>query len=104
MRIRDNYHLIGRYRGPTHSNCDLNYKDSFYIPIILHNLLSYDSHFIIKEITITFRGKIDILPITKEKYISFTKHVKDIAEKSDFRNCVKLRIVLNYSSSIRTNF
>jgi len=24
-------HLIGRYRGPAHSNNNLNYKDSFYI-------------------------------------------------------------------------
>jgi len=36
-RIRDHCHLIGRYRGPAHSNCNLNYKDSFYIPIVLYS-------------------------------------------------------------------
>jgi len=35
---------------------------------------------LIKEIAITFEDKIDVLPITKEKYISFTKHVKDIGK------------------------
>jgi len=35
---------------------------------------------------------IDVLPITKEKYISFTKHVQDTIKK-EFRNCVKLRFI-----------
>jgi len=95
-RIRDHCHLTGRYRGPAHSNCNLNYKNLFYIPIVFHNLLGYDSHFIIKEIATTFESKIDVLSITKEKYISFTKHVKDITEKSDFRNCIKLRFIDSY--------
>jgi len=95
-RIRDHCHLTGRYRGPAHANCNLNYKNSFYIPIVFHNLSGYDSHFIIKEIATTFEGKIDVLPITKEKYISFTKYVKDITEKSDFRNCIKLRFIDSY--------
>jgi len=46
MRICDHCHLIGRYRGLAHANCNLNYKNSFYIPIIFHNLSSYDAHFI----------------------------------------------------------
>ncbi|KAG5342008.1 DPOM polymerase, partial [Acromyrmex heyeri] len=81
-RVRDHCHLIGRYRGPAHSN--LNYKNSFYIPVVFHNLSGYDAHFIIKEIATAYDGHVDILPITKEKYISFTKHVnstKDTNEK-----------------------
>jgi len=58
--IRHHCHLTGRYRSPAHSNCNLNYKNSFYIPIVFHNLSGYDSHFSIKEIaTIIFEGKID---------------------------------------------
>ena len=30
--------ISGRYRDPTHSNCNLNYKNSLYIPIVFHNL------------------------------------------------------------------
>jgi len=90
--LRDHCHLTDRYCGSAHSNYNLNYKDSFYIPIVFHNLSGYNSHFINKEIATAFEGKIDVLPITKEKYISFTKHVKDIAEKSD-SEIVKLRFI-----------
>ncbi|XP_071650009.1 uncharacterized protein [Temnothorax longispinosus] len=95
-RLRDHCHLTGRYRGPAHSTCNLNYKDSHFIPVIFHNLSGYDEHFIIKEIASAFEGKIDVLPITKEKYISFTKHVKDTTERSDSRNDIKLRFIDSY--------
>ena len=95
-RVRDHCHLTGRYRGPAHSNCNLNYKNSLYIPIVFHNLSGYDAHFIIKEIATAYEGRVDVLPITKEKYISFTKHVdstKDKTENNFQRNCVKLRFI-----------
>ncbi|KAG5328923.1 ZFYV9 protein, partial [Acromyrmex charruanus] len=69
-----------------HANCNLNYKNSFYIPIVFHNLSGYDAHFIIKEIATAYEGHVDVL--TKEKYISFTKHVQDTAERADSRKCI----------------
>jgi len=90
MRVRDYCHFTDRYRGPAHSNCNLNYKNSFYIQIVFHNLSGYDAHFIIEEIATAYDGH--VLPITKEKYILFTKHVQDITEKES-RNCVKLRFI-----------
>jgi len=69
IRIRDYCYLTDYYRAPTHFNCNLNYNHSFYIPIVFHNLSGYDLHFIIMEIAIAFEDKIDVLPITKEKYI-----------------------------------
>ena len=67
-RVRDHCHLTGRYRGLAHSNCNLNCKNSFYIPIVFQNLSGYDVHFIIKEIVTAYDGHVDVLPITKEKY------------------------------------
>ncbi|XP_076667931.1 uncharacterized protein LOC143368758 [Andrena cerasifolii] len=95
VRVRDHCHLSGRFRGPAHSECNLNYKNAFYIPIVFHNLSGYDSHFIIEEIATAFEGSVDVLPITKEKYISFTKNVEDTAD-SDSRKCIKLRFIDSY--------
>ncbi|EZA56769.1 hypothetical protein X777_03234 [Ooceraea biroi] len=91
-RVRDHCHLTGQYRGPAHSNCNLNYKDSYTIPIVFHNLSGYDAHFIIKEIATAFEGAIDVLPINKEKYISFTKHVNESDDKK-WRNHVQLQFI-----------
>ncbi|XP_036144452.1 uncharacterized protein LOC118646224 [Monomorium pharaonis] len=96
MRVRDHCHLTGRYRGPAHSLCNLNYQNASYMPVIFHNLSGYDSHFIIKEIATAFKGKTDVLLITKEKYISFTKHVVDTADKLDPHNYIKLRFIDTY--------
>ena len=37
---------------------------------MFHNLSGYDAHFIIKEIVTAYDGNVNLLPITKEKYIS----------------------------------
>ncbi|XP_070521814.1 uncharacterized protein [Cardiocondyla obscurior] len=91
IRVRDHCHLTGRYRGPAHSNCNINYMDSNCIPIVFHNLSGYDAHFIIKEIATAYEGTIELLPITKEKYISFTKNVKSTTDNRN--NCIKLRLI-----------
>ncbi|XP_011858312.1 PREDICTED: uncharacterized protein LOC105555880 [Vollenhovia emeryi] len=92
QRVRDHCHITGRYRGPVHSRCNLNFKTSFVIPVFFHNLSGYDAHFIIKEIANSFEGRVELLPLTKETYISFTKGVQNTSlRKGD--TCVKLRFV-----------
>ncbi|XP_070170724.1 uncharacterized protein [Polyergus mexicanus] len=64
-RVRDHCHLTGRYRGPAHSNYVAN----------------------------AFPGSVEILPITKEMYISFTKNVEDAWDEGRFGKRLKLRFV-----------
>jgi len=78
-RVRYHCHLTGQFRGSENSN--LNYKDSDCIPIVFHNLSSYDAHFIIKEIATTYEGHVELLSITKEKYISFPKNVQSTEDE-----------------------
>ncbi|XP_031777338.1 uncharacterized protein LOC116415884 [Nasonia vitripennis] len=83
-KVRDHCHLTGKYRGPAHATCNLNYQDSKIVPVVFHNLCGYDAHFIITDVSNNFPGQIDLLPLTTEKYISFTKHVENSKIKVRF--------------------
>ncbi|XP_050516328.1 uncharacterized protein LOC126891188 [Diabrotica virgifera virgifera] len=85
-KIRDHNHLIpeNNYRFAAHEGCNINYKDAHTIPVIFHNLSGYDAHFIVTDIATHIKGPVDLLPITKEKYISFTKHINDARIKFRF--------------------
>ena len=56
-KVKDHCHYIGKFRGATHSECNLNYKAQKEIPIIIHNA-SYDTHFIINQLAIEFKGEL----------------------------------------------
>ena len=59
----DHDHLTGKYRGAAYKNCNLNYKIPKFIPVIFHNLTSYDADLFIKILGVT-KGKTAFL-ITK---------------------------------------
>lgn len=80
--VRDHNHFTGHFRGFAHQLCNLHFMKKFVVPIVFHNLSGYDSHFIIKDLA--RRGKISLLPINKEKYISFTLFDSDTEIKFRF--------------------
>ena len=57
------------YREATHSECSINYKDNRTISVVYHQLSRYDAHFLIQEVACAIDGKVNLLSITKEKYI-----------------------------------
>ncbi|CAB3995446.1 Gastrula zinc finger, partial [Paramuricea clavata] len=75
-KVRDHYHVTGKYRGAAHNKCNLNNKLSWKIPVVFHNLRGYDSHLIMQEIG-NFGLEINVIPNNMEKYLSFTlgKHL-----------------------------
>lgn len=96
-RVRDHCQVTGSDRGPAHSSCNLNYRDSHVVLVFFHNLWGYDAHFIIRDIANGIAGNVEILPIMKERYKLVTKNVAETS--SDERKgskCVKLRFVDSY--------
>lgn len=89
IRIHDHCHLTGKYRGAAHNSCNLNYQIAHFIPIVFHNLSGYDSHFLIIDLVKQFEGQVSVIPINKEKYISFSKEVKGTRIKLRFLDSFK---------------
>ncbi len=78
--VRDHCHLTGAYRGAAHNDCNLKLQfrsdkrnQSFFIPVIFHNLKGYDSHFIIKGYSGNEEEeKVSCIPNNMERYMSVT--------------------------------
>ena len=73
-RVRDHYHLAGKFRGAGHEVCNLKYKVPKFFPVVFHNLSCCDSHLFSKTLG-NSDGDISCIPHNEENYISFTKQV-----------------------------
>ena len=69
-KVRDHYHYTGEYRGAAHSICNLKYSVPKKVPIVFHNVSSYDYHFIMKELGEEFKKQFTCLGEYTEKYIT----------------------------------
>ncbi|XP_054277901.1 uncharacterized protein LOC128996535 [Macrosteles quadrilineatus] len=88
-KVRDHMHSTPyTYRGAAHSSCNIRHQEQNTINCYFHNL-SYDSHFIIKELGYDER-EVSVIANSEEKYISFTKY---IPYKKANRGVLKLRFV-----------
>ena len=53
VHVRDHCHITGKFRGSAHQECNLKLRikpEDIKIPAIFHNLIGYDSHFIMQQI------------------------------------------------------
>ena len=87
VRIRDQCHITGKFRGSAHQECNLKLRikpENLKIPVIFHNLRGYDSHFIMQQIGeiankhgyTNRKGEkqylnINAIPNNMEKYMAF---------------------------------
>ena len=71
LKVRDNCHYTGIYRGATHSLCNLRYKIPSYIPAVFHNLSGYDAHLFVREL-VAHTSEMGVIAKNKEDYISFS--------------------------------
>ena len=70
--VRDHDHLTGKFRGPAHQDCNVNYKVPKDFPVVFHNLKNFGGHIIINALqSKMFNHPPSIIAQTLEKYIGF---------------------------------
>ena len=73
-KVQDHCHIVGSYHVGAHNECNLMYrisKSGWKLPVVIHNLKSYDGHLIVKVLKSEF-GKVRVIPQNMEKYLSLT--------------------------------
>ena len=50
LKVKDHIHIIGKYQGSAHQECNLNLSLTKKIPVVFCNLGKYDSPLIFQEI------------------------------------------------------
>ena len=76
QKVIDHCHYTGNFRGAAHSICNLNYKVPKENPVKIHNVSTYDYHFLIKELAEDFNGECECFGENTEKYIIFSVPIK----------------------------
>ncbi|MBO1764952.1 hypothetical protein JQN64_27655, partial [Escherichia coli] len=73
IKCRDHNHFTGKFRSILCVACNFEMRNVSFVPIYFHNL-SYDSHFIVRELGFNTKN-IHVIPNSNEKYISFSKDI-----------------------------
>ena len=94
-KVRDHCHYTRKFRGASHTQCNVRYKVPKEISLVFHNGSTYDYHFIIKQLAEDFKGQFEYLGENTEKYITFSVPIK----KDD--NSKKITYKLNFIDSYR---
>ena len=74
-KVKGHCHYTGKFRGNAYSICNLSYNDQNEIPITIHNA-TYDTHFILNQLAIEFKGELNWIDDNMEKYITFSLPIK----------------------------
>ncbi|GFR16049.1 c2H2-type domain-containing protein [Trichonephila clavata] len=73
IRVRDHYHWGSGYiLGLAHQSCNLNYRATYFVPVVIHNSRNYDTHLILKNLPPNFAKIVNIIPINMEKFTMFS--------------------------------
>ena len=70
-KVKDHDKITVKYRGSAHQGCNTNLRLTEKVPVIFHNLRSYDGHLIMQEIS-NYDLEISVILNGLEKYMTST--------------------------------
>ena len=95
-KVRDHCHVTGKFRCAAHESCNLNFQLTKKVPVIFHNLRSYDSHLIFNELD-KFDVKIKVITNGLEKYMASFLNKSLFIDSMQFMNYSLDKLVKNLS-------
>ena len=97
-KVRHHHHITGEFISVLCSKCNLKFKSKLFLPIYIHNLKGYDSHFIVPNL-LKYGYKdddktdvISCIPNNEERYISFSKKIL-VYEEDNFKQYFEIRFL-----------
>lgn len=100
IRVKDHSHFgEGFFRGYAHNICNLNYRTTYFSPVIIHNFKNYDSHLILKQLPQHYAKHVEIIPTTIEKFSMFTLDEIRFLDSFQFLDASLEKLVENLNNS-----
>ena len=99
-RVRDHCHVSGKFRGPAHPQCNLEYKLTKDVTVGFHNLRRYDGHLIMQRMAELCEEmndiELEVVPKSVDDFLSFSVKVFKQKRKADgtpFKSFYRIRFI-----------
>ena len=99
-KVRYHFHFTGKYRGTTHSICNLRFNVPNETPLVFLNGSYCSYYFIIKELEVEFKENLNSFPIEKETR-KFDKDGNEIVVTITYK--IKLTDSTRFTASSNSN-
>ena len=84
VKVRDYYHITGKYRGSAHIEFNINRRINYKIPVVPHNLKNHDSHLIVQELSkLNLNGLEQYTSLTINDKLSFIESFQFLSSSLD---------------------
>ena len=91
-KVKDHCHYTENFRGAAHNICNLKYKVPKEIPIITHND-SYDTHFMLNQLAIEFKGELNCNEDSVNNYITFSVPIeKEVINNNGDKKAIRYKL------------
>lgn len=105
QKVRDHDHYTGKFRGAAHSQCNIQMRKTYKIPVFLHNFRGYDAHLIVLAMANYPKIEIKVIGQGYEKYltVSWGDHLV-FKDSYQFMSCSLEQLSSNLSKSGAAQF